>query len=75
MLYARCSGQWNYNPVSGQAVSLKTTEIEAEMRILRVKKKHRAGLIDDVRAIASLVVQFWDRERERLKESNGRTQN
>lgn len=62
--------------MSGHAVSLKTTEIEAEMRIMRIKKKHRADLIDEVRAIAALVVGFLDRERERLKESNnGRTQN
>lgn len=75
-MYARCAGQWNYNPVSGNAVSLKTTEIEAEMRIVGIKKKHRAQLVDDVRALAAFVVQCWDRERERLRESsNGRTQN
>jgi len=67
ILYSRVSGQWNYHPTSGRATSLKTSEIESEMRILQVKKSDRRELLDAVRAIAATVCKCWDAESERLR--------
>lgn len=70
-LYARVSGQWHYHPVSGEPVSLKTTEIIAELQALCVPTDQWAIRLDGVRELANIIAKFWARERERLKEENG----
>lgn len=70
-LYSRVSGQWEYHPVSGEAVSLKTTEINAEMEALGVPRAEWVERLDAVRELSRLILKCWQRERERLKETNG----
>lgn len=70
-LYVRVSGQWNYHPTEGCAVSLKTTEINAELYAMNIEREEWVDHLDAVRELASIILKCWERERERLKEQNG----
>lgn len=70
-LYSRVSGQWAYHPVAGCAVTLPTTEINAEMDALGVPRTEWAERLDAVRELAGMILRCWQRERERVQEQNG----